>query len=904
MFENLRMAPKETVNSTRKGKTLFLSCAIVYDVFKKADEFMCGVIAVMAPPETSSWAAYDVYQGLLKLQHRGQDAAGILAYDFSRQRFSQKKDLGLVSQVFPEETLQDLEGTMAVGHTRYATVGSDDKRDLQPFLMESPWGGIGLAHNGNLINYHSLAAKMTKEWEGPPLTSNNDLEVILNLWGHYLQEEESAATAMATATATTTASPRPAATSFDFSLATRAAKKVARDVVGGYAVVGMVAGEGVIAFRDPKGIRPLALGRRPSPSPSYCLCSETTAMAFLGYQYLRDVRPGEFLFIDRQGQIHSANLGPQGPAAPCMFEWIYFAAAEGEIQERSVYTSRWKTGERLALKVKKAIKEEGLTPDIVAPLPDTSRTAAISLAEALGLPYREVLIKNRYIQRSFILNTQKKRERAVELKLSPIISEIQKKNILLVDDSIVRGTTSRKIISLLKQHGAGEITVAVAAPPIRHPCYYGIDFPVASELIAAGKSVEQIAREIGVEKVIYLEGEDLKKAIGLENMCMACVDNHYPTSIEEGELFASHRRKKDKKESLPLPPILHQGSVKEVRGVRGARGIRGMEGASPYYYFKFLDHYSVFDWGPMPDEIPGKGAAQAQMAHLLFHYLEREKGIRHTGRGLVGENVMAVEPVEIIRPKWKNGYWNYGSSTGIGTGTDLAPRLLPLEVLFRFGTPRGSSLLKRAQDTHYIRSLGLHAPPREGERFPCAIVEFSTKWEETDRHLTYEEAAQMASLSPQEFEQLLTLTRDLAWALKDLFTSVNIELWDGKFEFAFRRKEGKGTFLLADSLGLDELRLNFDGHTLSKEGIRQFYRKTDWYQAVERAKEKGRERGERDWKRICVEELGQTPPPLPPNLKELFSMMYPSVANVLSKAIEGKEVFPQAWSLEKLKAHF
>lgn len=488
---------------------------------------MCGVIGLIGPyheDKVPFWAAYEAYRGLLTLQHRGQDAAGVLSYDKDRRKFFGKKNLGLVSQALDQQDLEGCTGNMAIAHTRYATIGSDGVSDLQPMVTGFPFG-VGMVHNGNILNYHSLANQMGEEFDFQLLT-NNDLELMLHLWCQKILENRESSN-----------SP------LEFSHVKQAANAIFEKANGAYALVGMMGNLGLFALRDPNGIRPLVLGKRSgSKGDEYCVASETLALNFLGFELVRDVKPGEVLLLTPKGEVCSEVVAAPTRKAHCMFEWVYFAGAESTMEERSVYSTRLNLGKVLAKRVKESWDAGEIAPDFVCPVPDTSRTASISLAENLGLPYREGLIKNRYIQRSFILNTQDKREKAVALKLSPVVSEIKGKNILLVDDSVVRGTTSQKIIELLKKNGAGEITLAITCPPLRYGCFYGIDFPKESELIAGGRDLEAIADWVGANKVIYLNEEDLSDAIGTRDLCMACVNNKYPTDVSEGKTFAENRR--------------------------------------------------------------------------------------------------------------------------------------------------------------------------------------------------------------------------------------------------------------------------------------------------------------------------------------------------------------------------
>lgn len=499
---------------------------------------MCGIIGIIGPevfqtqmPPASrplSPPSFECYRGLLVLQHRGQDAAGIVSYDAKTHMFAAEKGPGLVAQLFDRDKLEKLPGYMAIGHTRYATNGTDGAKDIQPMVTGIPFG-LAMAHNGNIVNYFSLAEKLKKDFRRQLLTAN-DLEVFIHYFAHYLTEASGGI---------------PTKDTFTFDNIRKAVGRIFDTLNGGYAVVGLIANEGLIAFRDQKGLRPLVMGSRDEAEgkKSYCFASETVALTYLGYTYERDVAPGEAVFITREGEIHSAVIKKDENTAPCMFEWVYFSGAESTQMGKSVYGARLNLGIRLGLRAAEAIKKGEIRPDVVMPVPDTSRPAAISIADHLKLPYREGLIKNRYVQRSFILSTQEKREQAVELKLSPIRSEIEGKSIFLVDDSLVRGTTAKKIVAMLKKHGAKNITIGITCPPHKYACYYGIDFPNANTLAAASKDAEQMAAWLGVDKVIYLDEEDLRQAIGISKLCMACLNGKYPTEVAEGAQFSIQRQK-------------------------------------------------------------------------------------------------------------------------------------------------------------------------------------------------------------------------------------------------------------------------------------------------------------------------------------------------------------------------
>jgi amidophosphoribosyltransferase len=395
-----------------------------------------------------------------------------------------------------------------------------------------------MAHNGNLVNYYELVEKLRREKRRMPLT-NNDLEVLENLLADALLEIGAGNSEK-----------------LRFDQLEKAVTAVMKESVGGYSVVTMIAGQGMLAFRDPKGIRPLILGRREAmvkdasgslvKKSAYCVTSEMILLNFLGYEPVGDLAAGELVFIDLEGRMERKILPLAQPATPCMFEWVYFAGAESILEGKPVYNARLNLGKGLARVIRKHMDKGEMQPDIVVPVPETSRIAAIALAEELAIPYREVLIKNRYIQRSFILNTPEKRAKAVDLKLNPVRSEIVGKRVLLVDDSIVRGTTSKRLVDLVRRAGAKEVYFVSTCSPIRHPCYYGIDFPSPEELIATGREESQIAQALNADRVIYLDQQSIREAIGLKSMCMACLDGDYPTDISAGIAFRE-KRKGDRK---------------------------------------------------------------------------------------------------------------------------------------------------------------------------------------------------------------------------------------------------------------------------------------------------------------------------------------------------------------------
>lgn len=487
---------------------------------------MCGILGIINEEK----AAHSVYKGLLTLQHRGQDAAGILSYNLASEKFHLHKDRGLASAVFDREVIDGLHGSTAIGHTRYSTVGKGDKEDLQPLILNYPFG-IGMVHNGNLVNYFEKRRTLHEEGLRHPLTSN-DLEVLQNILALSLIQQLSGS--------------HHSGKLFPselIQLLGRAVREVYAEVHGAYAVVGILAGNGMFAFRDPHGIRPLVMGKKTlaSGQTSYCFASESATLGYLKFEFVRDINPGELVFVSMSGEFQSLQLLQKPQHHPCMFEWVYFASPESIISGRNIYATRLNLGRRLGERIAALRQYEELPIDVVAPIPDSGRVAATSLAEFLQVPQREVLIKNRYIQRSFILNGQENRESAVELKLSPVGSEIKDKNVLLVDDSIVRGTTSKRIVELVRKAGARRVYFAIACPPIRFPCMLGLDFPSSEELVAYQRDEQAVAQVIGADKVIYLSLDDLKQSIDLPQICAACIDGKYPVDISASKEFQARR---------------------------------------------------------------------------------------------------------------------------------------------------------------------------------------------------------------------------------------------------------------------------------------------------------------------------------------------------------------------------
>lgn len=454
-------------------------------------------------------ASIDVYHGLLALQHRGQDACGILSFDKISNGFYLDKGHGLVGNHFSEDRFSKLSGDIAIGHVRYPTVGICSIRDAQPFFIESK-GGIGMAHNGNVSNVCEIKEKLVRNnWY---INSNSDSEIILKCFADGLSH---CGTVQGL---------------FD------AVKYVFDNAYPSYSSIAIIAGKGLLAFRDTRGIRPLVFGKKITDGKtSYAFSSETVALNNLGYEVERDVRPGEAIFVDMTANFHSQQIYDD-EHKHCMFEWVYFARPESEMEKRHLYHVR----ERLGSEIAKELKH--LKADYVIAVPDTSRTAALSIAGSLGIPYKEGLIKNRYIGRSFIMNCQNQRENCVKLKLNVVHPNVKGKRLIVVDDSIVRGTTLRIIAGMLRQAGAEEIHMVSTCPPIVAPCFWGVDFPEKDELVAYEKSVSQIRDEMGVDTLTYMTMEALKKAVGIDDLCIACLGGKAPTCTKHIAAFANMRK--------------------------------------------------------------------------------------------------------------------------------------------------------------------------------------------------------------------------------------------------------------------------------------------------------------------------------------------------------------------------
>ena len=467
---------------------------------------MCGIVGVVSHQPVNQL----LYDALLLLQHRGQDAAGIATNHSSM--FSMHKANGLVRDVFRTRNMRSLQGNSGIGHCRYPTAGSSSEEEAQPFYVNAPFG-ITLAHNGNLTNQAQLKSEMFKN-DRRHINTDSDSEVLLNVLAHEIQEAASGY-------------------SLDPDTIFKAVAQVHRRVRGAYAVVAQIAGHGLLAFRDPFGIRPLCIGvNETDNSTEYMVASESVALEGIGFRFLRDIAPGEAVFVDNDGVLHQRQCADNPSLNPCAFEYVYLARPDSILDGASVYATRLKMGEYLAEKIRKEFSSGEI--DVVMPIPDSSRPAAIQLALKLGIEYREGFIKNRYIGRTFLMPGQAIRSKSVRQKLNAIGSEFKGKNVLLVDDSIVRGTTSREIVQMAREAGAKNVIFASAAPPVLFPNVYGIDMPTRGELIAYGRSNEEICREITADKLVYQDVDALKRSISdvnpaLQNFEASCFDGIYVT---------------------------------------------------------------------------------------------------------------------------------------------------------------------------------------------------------------------------------------------------------------------------------------------------------------------------------------------------------------------------------------
>ncbi len=464
---------------------------------------MCGIVGVVSDAPVNQL----IYDALLLLQHRGQDAAGIVTQQ--ERKFYMHKAKGLVRDVFRTRNMRALPGNCGLGQVRYPTAGNAySEEEAQPFYVNAPFG-IVLVHNGNLTNAQALKAELFST-DHRHINTESDSEVLLNVLAHEVER-------------TTRGLPLQPADVF------AAVRNVHRRVRGSYAVIALIAGHGVLAFRDPFGIRPLCLGRGPGTT---VIASESVALEGTSHEFVRDIAPGEAVFIDLQGKVHHEQCAERAVLMPCIFEFVYLARPDSTMDGISVYQARLNLGETLAKRVVSTVPPNEI--DVVIPIPESSRPSAAQLAQLLGLPYREGFVKNRYVGRTFIMPGQSVRKKSVRQKLNVIASEFKGRNVLLVDDSIVRGTTSREIVQMARDAGARKVYLASAAPPVRYPNVYGIDMPTSTELVAHNRTVAEIQKIIGCDALIYQEVDGMKRAIGalnprLDGFDASCFDGVYVT---------------------------------------------------------------------------------------------------------------------------------------------------------------------------------------------------------------------------------------------------------------------------------------------------------------------------------------------------------------------------------------
>ncbi|MBB1272062.1 MULTISPECIES: amidophosphoribosyltransferase [Psychromonas] len=449
---------------------------------------MCGIVGIVGSTPVNQ----SIYDALTVLQHRGQDAAGIVTTYGGN--FKQRKANGLVKDVFETKHMQRLKGNSGIGHVRYPTAGSSSAAEAQPFYVNSPWG-ISLAHNGNLTNAKELRAALIKSRRH--INTTSDSELLLNTLAAELGK--------------TKTDHLSADDIFN------AISEVHKQISGAYAVTALIIDHGLIAFRDPDGIRPLVLGSRQTDEGDieYIVASESVGLDTIGFRFLRDVEPGEAVYITENRKLFTQQCAEKTSLTPCIFEYVYFARPDSTLNGISVYEARLEMGRKLGAKIKRDWADVDI--DAVIPIPETSNDIALEISVELGLPYRQGFVKNRYIGRTFIMPGQTQRRKSVRRKLNPITAEFKGKNVLLVDDSIVRGTTSEQIIEMVREAGAKKVYLASAAPEVRFPNVYGIDMPTPEELIAHGRNVEQISDCIGTDKLIFQDLQDLKDAVGKQN---------------------------------------------------------------------------------------------------------------------------------------------------------------------------------------------------------------------------------------------------------------------------------------------------------------------------------------------------------------------------------------------------
>ncbi|HZX81217.1 MAG TPA: amidophosphoribosyltransferase [Lysobacter sp.] len=469
---------------------------------------MCGIIGIVGHSDVAG----QLYDGLTVLQHRGQDAAGIATASGTKIRVH--KGNGLVSDVFDEASMQLLHGNFGIGHCRYPTAGSAGCDEAQPFYVNSPYG-IALAHNGNLINTDALRREVFEQ-DKRNVNTESDSEVLLNVFAHELDTQGEL-------------TPESVF---------RAIEGVHRRCVGGYAVVITVLGFGLVAFRDQNGVRPLVMGKRVvEGGDEYAIASESVALDLLGYERQRDVKPGEGIVVTQDGTLHARQCAEEKPVTPCIFEYVYFARPDSMMDDVSVHKARMRMGQKLGEKILRLRPDHDI--DVVIPIPDTSRDAALEIANVLGVKYREGFIKNRYVGRTFIMPGQGERAKSVRRKLNPIPLEFRNRNVLLVDDSIVRGTTSKQIVQMARDAGARKVYLASAAPAVRHPNIYGIDMPSAEELVAHGRTDDEVQALLGCDWLIYQDLADLEEAVSgpkhrIGQFDSSCFSGEYVTGVEPG----------------------------------------------------------------------------------------------------------------------------------------------------------------------------------------------------------------------------------------------------------------------------------------------------------------------------------------------------------------------------------